>query len=106
MSRVILGQGTKDPNIVAFANRNRRTIVAMDIDFKKYEVEWGVIKLNSPDRADDECLFAIFKAFWQSGFRNKSKRRRTVLSNDGLRIKNGTIIEHGWHPKPCSHRGN
>lgn len=105
LSRASIGAGAKDPSIVAFANSDRRTIVAMDADFKKYDVEWGVIKLNGPDRSDDECLFAIFRAFWRSGFRSQSKKRRTSLSNYGIRIKNGVTIEHIWHPKPCANVG-
>ena len=103
-SKTTVGQGAKDPAIVAFANGDRRTIVAVDSDFKNYRVEWGVIKINGPDRSDDDCLFAIFRAFWQSGFRKDSRKRRTSLSNDGLRIKNGSVIEREWHPKPCPHR--
>lgn len=104
-SKATIGAGAKDPTVVAFANKDRRTIIALDTDFKKYDVEWGVIKLNSPDRADDDCLFAIFRTFWQSGLRNQSKKRRTSLSNDGVRITDGEVIEHAWHPKPCAHRG-
>ena len=104
-SKASVGAGAKDETIVAFANSDRRTIVAMDTDFRKYDVSWGVIKMNSPDRADDDCLFAIFRTFWQSGFRSQAKNRRTSLSNDGVRIKNGVTIEHAWHPKPCAHRG-
>lgn len=107
LSRNTLGSGAEDPSVALYANRERRTIVAIDSDFMKHDVEWGVIKLNSPHRADDECLFAIFRMFWISGFRGTSKRRRTSLSNHGLKIKNGKEIEHEWHPKPCpNHGGN
>ena len=105
LSRSLVGQGATDAAIVAFANQHRRIIVAMDSDFKKYVIDSGLIKLNGPDRADDACLFAIFRAFWRSGYRNRSKRRRTSLSNDGIRIKNGLVFEHKWNPKPCPHRG-
>ena len=101
----VLGQGALDPSVVAFANSSRRMIVALDSDFKKYQVEWGIIKINGPYRSDDECLFAIFRAFWQSGFRIRSRKRRTSLSNFGLRIQNGGVFEHEWHPKPCPHHG-
>lgn len=104
LSKTILGQGAKDTAVAALANRDRRIIVAMDSDFMKHVVEWGVIKLNGPDRADDNCLFAIFRAFWQSGLRSSSRKRRTSLSNDGMRIKNGIAFEHKWNPKPCPHR--
>jgi hypothetical protein len=103
-SKESIGQGATDGAVVALANRDRRIIVAMDSDFKHYVIEWGVIKLNRPDRADDACLFAIFKAFWQSGFRIKARKRRTSLSNDGARIKNGESFEHRWNPRPCPNR--
>ncbi len=104
LSRKTVGQGAEDTVVAVFANKDRRTIVAIDSDFKKLSVECGVIKINSPDRADDECLFAIFRAFWQSGLRAKSRKRRTSLSNEGLTIKNGKTLSHSWHPKPCPHR--
>src|SRR5580700_3034939 len=56
-SREALGAGAKDPSVASYANSNRRMIVAIDSDFKKYHVEFGVIKLNGPDRATDDCLF-------------------------------------------------
>jgi hypothetical protein len=102
LSTQTLGQGAKDPRIAAFANRERRTIVAIDSDFKKYPVEQGVIKINSPDRADDHCLYQIFYTFWISGLRGKSRTRRTFLTRDGIRIQNGELIKKRWHPKPCS----
>jgi hypothetical protein len=105
LSRKTLGAGAKDPSVASFANIQRRTIVAVDSDFKKYDVEWGVIKISGTDRSDDECLFAIFLAFWQSGFRGSARKRRTSLSNHGLIIKNGAKLEHEWHPKPCAHHG-
>jgi hypothetical protein len=104
LSREILGQGAKDLAVANLANRDRRTIVAVDSDFKKHVVHYGVIRIPSPDRSDDECLFAIFRMFWLSGFRGKSKNRRTSLSNDGLTIRNGEVITHKWNPKPCPHR--
>lgn len=103
LSRLKVGQGAEDDTVASFANRDRRAIVAVDSDFKKHRVEWGVIKINSPDRADDSCLFAIFRTFWLSGFRSVSRKRRTSLTNEGLRIKNGEMIEHVWQPKPCPH---
>ena len=99
-----VGQGAEDGHVAAYANRDRRMIVAVDSDFRKYSVECGIIKINGPDRADDECLFAIFSMFWRSGFRAKSRRRRTSLTNNGCRITNGESIEHEWRPKPCPHR--
>jgi len=102
LSRLTLGQAAKDPKIAAFANADRRTIVAVDSDFESYEVKWGVIKINGPDRADDRCLFEIFGAFWRSGLRAKCKARRTFLTREGVRIHNGVTIERRWHPKPCT----
>jgi hypothetical protein len=104
-SRETLGAGAKDPSVASYANSNRRMIVAVDSDFKKHNVEFGVIKLTGPDRATDDCLFAIFRMFWQSGFRGRSRRRRTSLSNEGLRITNGDMVTHTWQPKPCPHHG-
>ena len=103
LSRITVGQGAKDHSVADYANRDRRTIVAIDSDFKKHEVEWGVIKINGPDKSDDACLFAIFRTFWRSGFRVQSRRRRTSLTNEGVRIKNGNEIIHHWQPKPCPH---
>jgi hypothetical protein len=102
LSRHILGQGAKDPKVADCANGLRRTIVAVDSDFRKYRVEFGVIKINGPDHADDRCLYEIFYAFWKSGLRSESKSKRTFLTRDGIRIQNGTPIERRWHPKPCS----
>lgn len=104
LSRDTVGPGAEDQSVAAFANRDRRTIVAVDSDFLKHRVVWGVIKINSPHRADDACLFAIFRAFWHSGFRGAAGKRRTSLTNEGLRIKNGETIAHSWQPKPCPHR--
>lgn len=104
LSKHTVGTGADDDVIVTFANKDRRTIVAVDSDFKNYTVDWGVIKINGPDRADDNCLFAIFRIFWHSGLRIRSKRHRTSLTNDGLTIRNGEPFKHTWHPKPCPHR--
>lgn len=103
LSRHKVGQAADDKIIVELANKDRRTIVAMDSDFKKYKVVGGVIRLF-PERSDDDCLFAIFRTFWHSGFRSTSRKRRTSLTNDGLRITNGTPVEHKWNPKPCANR--
>ena len=100
LSRNAVGSGATDPSVAEYANRQRRTIVAIDSDFKKHNVVYGVIKLSSY-RSDDECLFAIFRMFWMSGYRGRSKMRRTFLTNHGLRIKNGAEIHHEWQPKPC-----
>lgn len=102
LSTQILGQGAQDARIAAFANSKRRTIVAIDSDFRKYHVEQGVIKINGPDRADDHCLYEIFYSFWKSGLRGKSQTKRTFLTREGLRIQNGEAIERRWHPKPCT----
>ena len=104
LSKHVLGQGARDSDVVSLANRERRTIIAIDSDFEKYSVKEGVIKLNNPESTTDECLFAIFKAFWISGFRSASKKRRTSLTIDGVKIKNGETIEHQWNPRPCPHR--
>ena len=104
LSKAILGQGAKDPAVATLANNDRRTIVAVDSDFRNLRVTWGVIKINHPERADDDCLFAIFKAFWQSGRRADARKRRTSLTNDGFRIRNGEVIEHSWEKRPCPHR--
>jgi len=74
----------------------------MDSDFKQYAVEGGVIKINGPDRADDHCLYQIFYAFWKSGLRVASFRRRTSLTQEGVRIHNGKTIERRWNHNPCS----
>jgi hypothetical protein len=102
LSKHVLGQGAKDLHVADCANGQRRTIVAVDSDFRKYRVDCGVIKINSPDRADDHCLYEIFYAFWKSGLRTTSKTRRTFLTRDGIRIENGKTIERRWHPKPCT----
>jgi len=94
----------KDPEIARFANADRRIIVAIDNDFKGLDVTEGVIRLVA-DRSDEECLFKIFVAFWHSGHRAKSHRRRAYLTNDGLRITNGEVFTHQWHPRPCPHHG-
>ena len=101
-SKQLLGQGAKDANVTACANGERRTIVAIDSDFKKHRVEFGVIKINGPDRADDHCLYEIFYAFWKSGLRGAAKTKRSFLTRDGVRIQNGKMIERRWLPKPCS----
>ncbi len=94
-----------DAEIAAFADREDRLVVAVDSDFrKKTPVRCGVIKL-SKDRNDDACLFAIFRAFWQSGHRARSKSKRTFLTHEGIRIENGTTFEQKWIEKPCPHRG-
>jgi hypothetical protein len=77
-STAIVGFGAKDGIVVACANAHNRTLVAIDSDFKKYEVLRGVIKINSPDRADDHCLYQIFYAFWISGLRGKSAAKRPL----------------------------
>jgi hypothetical protein len=78
-------------------------VVAVDGDFKKKTiVKHGVIKLNK-HRNDDACLFAIFRAFWQSGHRNKSRRKRTFLNHEGIRIENGKPFETKWDRNPCPH---
>jgi hypothetical protein len=102
LSKHILGQGAKDQGVAICANNERRTIVAIDSDFKNYHVEFGVIKINSPDRADDHCLYEIFYAFWKSGLRSAAKSKRTFLTREGMRIHNGVPVEKRWHPKPCT----
>jgi len=101
-STSIVGYGAKDGAVAACANTNKRTLVAIDSDFKQYAVECGVIKISSPDRSDDHCLYQIFYAFWKSGLRVASFRRRTSLTQYGVRIHNGKTIERRWHPNPCS----
>lgn len=101
-STAIVGFGAEDGAVAACANTRKRTLIAMDNDFKKYAVERGVIKINSPDRADDHCLYQIFYAFWISGLRGASLNRRTSLTQDGVKIQNGRTIERRWQPKPCS----
>jgi hypothetical protein len=52
LSRKVLGQGAKDPAIADFANPERRMIVAVDSDFKKLDVKYGLIKINGPDQRE------------------------------------------------------
>jgi len=101
-STSIVGFGATDGDVAACANTHKRTLVAIDSDFKYYSVDRGVIRINSPDRADDHCLYQIFYAFWISGLRKSSLNRRTSLTQDGVRIHNGKIIERRWKPKPCT----
>jgi hypothetical protein len=61
-----------------------------------------VIKITGPHRADDHCLYQIFYAFWTSGLRKESRKKRTSLTQEGVRISNGKLIEHRWNPKPCT----
>jgi hypothetical protein len=97
-------RGKTDIEVAAFAEREERLIVAVDGDFKKKTiVKHGVIKLNK-HRNDDACLFAIFRAFWQSGYRNKSRRKRTFLNHEGIRIENGEPFETKWDRNPCPHK--
>jgi len=97
-------KGKLDPEIAEYANRERRAILALDSDYKDLYVREGVIKITV-GRSDEECLFAIFRTFWQSGHRQKSRKRRAYLTNDGLRITNGEAFVYAWHPKPCPHHG-
>lgn len=101
-STSLVGSGATDAVVAACANANRRTLIAVDNDFKNHLVERGVIKINGPDRADDHCLYQIFYAFWKSGLRSAGLKRRTSLTQDGIRIHNGETIEGRWQPKPCS----
>ena len=101
-STAIVGYGAKDNIVASCANKLKRTVVAVDSDFKNHTVEYGVIKINSPDKADDHCLYQIFYAFWKSGLRSVSRKRRTSLTQDGVRIHNGQVIDKRWHPKPCT----
>jgi Domain of unknown function (DUF5615) len=101
-STKLVGFGATDQAVAACANQLNRVLVAMDSDFNKIVVQEGVIKLNSPDSTDDHCLYQIFHAFWKSGLRAKSKRKRTFLTKEGVRIQNGEPIEHRWKPKPCT----
>lgn len=98
-------QGRCDDEIAAFAHRHRRLLVAVDGDFKKLTVKSGVIKLNRYGN-DDDCLFAIFRAFWQSGWRMKSRQRRTFLSHHCMRIVNGEESIFQWEVAPCPHRAS
>jgi hypothetical protein len=98
-------KGSFDPVIATFANTDKRIVVAIDKDFKNLRLDEGLIKLDR-NRSNEECLFLIFKMFWQSGHRAKAKHHRAYLTNDGLRVTNGEEFEHEWHPKPCAHRSN
>lgn len=100
-SREAVGAGATDFEVAQYANQNRRVIVAIDADFKKLSVVNGVIKFNSPDRATDDCLFAIFRTFWRSGRRSECRGRRVSLTNDGMTIKNGGLIQAPWKNRPC-----
>ena len=95
-------KGKADSEIANVANRDGRMIVALDNDYKDLAVKAGVIQLNA-GRLNEDCLFKIFREFWRSGHRGKAKNRRTYLTNDGIRIKNGEEFLHRWHPHPCSH---
>jgi hypothetical protein len=97
-------KGKEDEKIAEYANKDGRIIVAIDSDYKELYVREGVIKMTA-GRSDEDCLFAIFRAFWQSGHRRKSRKRRAYLTNDGFRITNGETLTHAWHPKPCPHHG-
>jgi hypothetical protein len=99
-----LMKGKEDTVIAAFANKNRRVIVAVDSDYNGLHVQEGLIKLIA-GRDNEDRLFAIFRTFWQSGLRQKSHKRRAYLTNDGVRITNGEVFTHEWHPKPCPHHG-
>jgi predicted nuclease of predicted toxin-antitoxin system len=94
-------KGKADPDIANEANRDRRTIVALDNDFNGIVVKAGVIKLNA-NRTDEECLLRMFRAFWLSSYRSKAKNRRTYLTDEGIRITNGEEFMHKWHPHPCA----
>jgi hypothetical protein len=93
--------GRPDDDIAAYALRERRLLVAVDEHFKTIRVKTGVIKLSKA-RNDDECLFAIFRAFWQSGHRGKCRARRTFLNHEGIRIVNGQALYYPWDQDPCS----
>jgi hypothetical protein len=101
-STAIIGYGAKDTTVATCANSQRRTLVAVDSDFKNHVVEYGVIKITGPDRADDHCLYQIFYAFWKSGLRKESRKRRTSLTHEGVSIHNGKTIVRRWHPRPCT----
>ena len=96
-------KGKEDPEIAAEANRDGRTIVALDNDYKGIKVTGGVIMLKV-DRLDEKCLIKIFCAFWKSGHRSKAKMRRTYLTNAGIRITNGEEVKVPWSKHPCAHR--
>ena len=97
-------RGMKDAQVAALANEQNRMVVAVDGDFKrKITAKQGVIKM-SMGRNDDECLFAIFRAFWQSGHRRRARLRRTFLSHEGIRIENGEPFVAKWDKHPCPNR--
>jgi hypothetical protein len=97
-------RGMKDPQVAALADELNRMIVAVDGDFKrKITAKQGVIKMNKA-RNDDECLFASFRAFWQSGHRRRAKQRRTFLTHEGIRIENGEPFIAKWDEHPCPNR--
>ena len=95
-------RGTEDPQVAALADELNRMVVAADSDFKQIPGREGVIKLNPRD--DDECLFAIFRAFWLSGHRQRARRRRTFLTHEGIRIVNGEPFVTRWDKPPCPNR--
>jgi hypothetical protein len=101
-STAIIGYGAKDTDVAICANNQRCTVVAVDSDFKNHVVDYGVIRITGPDRADDHCLYQIFYAFWKSGLRKESRKRRTSLTQYGVRIHNDKTIERRWHPRPCT----
>lgn len=101
-STSIVGCGAKDHEVATCANSQRRAVVAIDSDFRKHDLKYGIIKINGPDRADDHCLYQIFYAFWLSGLRKESRKRRTSLTQEGISIRNSEPIERRWHPKPCT----
>jgi hypothetical protein len=97
-------KGRDDSEVAAFADSDKRIVVALDGDFKRTVIaKYGVIKLKKA-RNDDECLFAIFRAFWHSGHRSRAKRKRTFLTHEGIRIENGTPFEEKWPEQPCPNR--
>ena len=100
LSKECVGQGAPDAGVAAYANRERRLIVSVDSDFDKLNVTYGVIRIRTY-RADDECLFEIFKAFWISGHRSKSKASLTLLSPIRMKVTNKLRFEHRWSPSPC-----
>jgi hypothetical protein len=97
-------RGFKDPQIARLADQERRLVVAIDGHFKKKIVaKYGVIKLSKA-RNDDECLFAIFRAFWQSGHRSRARKKRTFLTHEGIRVENGQSFTAKWDEHPCPNR--
>ena len=81
-------KGKLDPEIAKFANSESRIVVAIDSDYKGLRLEEGFIKLDR-NRSDEDCLFAIFRAFWISGVRTRARKHKSYLTNDGVRITNG-----------------